>query len=222
MGRTVRAIELAGKVSTVEWLLRLVPPALGLMTWVWGAVEGWPSALIVIAGLVVFAASLGILTAGHYWWEILKAKRYPEHHKVVLRELAEALAELKASSLTVGAWERMSPTPHQVEHSERHRNLLMRVGQLIDQISYDKETAATCKDFAQLCSFIVYDAIHKDDYRESRQELDRLSEGLFRYLHSGKSVDRRKIELPHWIKENDKEAELRGQERDRSSVRRIA
>lgn len=222
MGKVGKAMDVVGRVSTLDWLLRLAPSGLAILTWALGVIQGWDPLTIFLVGLVAGAATFGIATAIHYWIGVLAAERLPEHHKAILRQLADALAEMKASALTVGSWERMNPTPHQTQHSERHRDIVHRAAQLIDQISYDAPTASTCKDFAQLCSFIVYDAIHKQDYRESRLELDRMSVGLFRYLHDGKSVDRSKIDLPDWIRENDEKARLNGLERDRSSVRRVA
>lgn len=167
----------------------------------------------------------GFRINGEHWflpWKWWGRDEITEHQKELYHRLADALADMKGSALTVGGWERNSPTPGQMEHARKHSEIAMRAGALIDQISYDKPTADTCRDFAQLCHFIVYDAIHKQDYSESRAELDRLSIGLFRYLHAGKSVNRKKINLPDWIRKQDDEAAQRGQDRDRRSVRRTA
>jgi hypothetical protein len=179
--------------------------------------------LSITVGIGIFA--WGVRINGQLWflpWRWWNETEVTEHQKELYHRLADALAEMKASALTVGGWERNSPTPGQIEHSRRHHDITMRAGALIDQISYDKPTADTCRDFAQLCHFIVYDAIHKQDYRQSRLELDRLSAGLFRYLHAGKSVNRKGIDLPDWIRKQDEEAAERGRDRDRSSVRRDA
>jgi hypothetical protein len=209
-----------GNLQVLYWLLSA---GVGIVVGWLRLLDGYSTSQVALAALLAFAAATVILFLGdHLVRRLLSERGQPERHKVILHQLAEALAEMKASALTVGAWERGDPAIFQREHSERHRGIVMRVGQLVDQISYDKPTADTCRDFAQLCSFIVFDALHKTDYRESRIELDRMSVGLFRYLHAGKSVDRKKIDLPDWIRKNDEEAKRRGQDRDRSSVRRTA
>lgn len=215
-----KMLRALGHVSALDWAYRLAPVVFGIAMAVWALVQGWPTVAIALAGLLSFTALMVLVTLGHYWLARYKEQQLPERHRAILIELATRLAELKTSALTVGAWERNSPTPHQMRHSERHKEVVERLAQLIDQVSYDEPTASTCKDFAQLCHFIVYDAIHKQDYSESRQELDRMSVGLFRQLHAGRSIDRSKVELPNWIRQQDEEARQQGRERNRSSVRR--
>lgn len=181
------------------------------------------SLLSTIVGTGIFA--WGVRINGEHWflprrwWD---ESEVTEHQKELYHRIADALAEMKGSALTVGGWERNSPTPAQMEHSRHHHEITMRAGALIDQISYDRATADTCRDFAQLCHFLVYDSIHKQDYSQSRAELDRLGVGLFRYLHAGKRVNRKRIDLPEWIRKQDEEAARRGEDRERRSVRRPA
>lgn len=92
-------------------------------------------------------------------------------------------------------------------HSGAYTAVKREADALVDQIAYDRSTYATCKDFIHLCGLVVHDQLVKGDVRENRDDMDKMSADLFRYLHSGRSVKRNKVHLPQWIIDNDKRTE---------------
>jgi hypothetical protein len=116
-----------------------------------------------------------------------------ERHKAILLALAEPLARLQELAMVYGPRDLAGIAAAQAEAEG-----------LVAQIPYDQETSKTVRDFINVCRMLVSDFETHADERENRQIVHRLSISLFRYLHAGRPVKRRKIEMPDWMREGDK------------------
>ena len=118
------------------------------------------------------------------WWQAV-GSRYPERHKTILHDLADALAEVQDLALARSWWSPHTSHLLRQEHSEKFQDVLAKARKLIEQIPYDAGTQHTARDFVQACSITAHDAFNGYDDRESRTDADRIAKGIFRYLHDG-------------------------------------
>lgn len=154
---------------------------------------GWALTLICV-GLV------GVVTTAIFLFMSMIPKRAPGRHEAILHSLADALADVQDLALAQQWWSAQSDYTLRAEHFQKYQDALTKTRRLIDQIPYDKSTAQTAKDFVQACSIAANDAQQGHDDRESRSDVFRIAPGLFRYLHDGRSVNRRKVGLPDWCR----------------------
>jgi hypothetical protein len=78
----------------------------------------------------------------------------------------------------------------------------MQVEELISEIPYDEGTAQTVRDFLQACAIAAEKHNTADEMREARDDVSRIAPSLFQQLHQGVRIDRSKIDLPDWCRED--------------------
>lgn len=123
--------------------------------------------------------------------------KYPPRHAAILQELADSLAELKETALRTAGLS--SYVPGSLERLYAAFDPpYRRARSLIEQISYDRPTAQTARDFVHICSMIITDTMANQGSGDQRKELEEMSGPIFRALHSGKSINRAAIPLPQW------------------------
>jgi hypothetical protein len=131
---------------------------------------------------------------------------FPERHKEIVQSLADPLSRLEHVSLDRAAWRPQSGPERLQEHFDRFNAAKEEAERLIGQIPYDPSTVHTVRDFIHACSLAREDIRRCEDERESRSDVYRISPGLFRFLHEGRSVDRQKVDLPDWCRVNEGKA----------------
>jgi hypothetical protein len=155
----------------------------------------------VAAGILLFI--WGIKWDGQHWWHLAWSSAtypFPERHKQILQSLADTLAEVQNLSLAKAYWNPQTHHALRQEHLGKLADARSRAENLNEQIPYDPATMQTVRDFLHAAQIVVHDALQNWDDRESRSDLDRIAAGLFFYLHDGKAVNRRKIDLPDWCR----------------------
>ena len=155
-----------------------------------GAVMMWPEQWWIGVALIVAAVLFllwGVRINGNRLWQPWWRRRLPERHTAILHNLASPLARVQELSMVYGQRDLSGIAAAKAEAEG-----------LVAQIPYDQDTSQTVRDFLNVCGMIVSDFQMHCDERENRGIAQRMSIGLFRYLHDGKPVDRRKIELPDW------------------------
>lgn len=150
---------------------------------VWQPVLFWFGVALAIFAAVIWPI-IGFAMKG--------GRRFPERHRAILQELAAPLATVQEQATTYGQRDFGKMTAARAQTEE-----------LIGQIPYDHETVRMVRDFLQACAIVTHTHNTAAEMREARQDVARVSPALFRYLHDGKSVDRRKIDLPDWMRDGD-------------------
>ena len=157
-----------------------------------GALVIWPDDKLI--GYILFAAAAllfvwGFRLNGKHLWQGWRRPQVPERHAAILQELAAPLAAVQEQATTYGQCDlgKMASAKAEVED-------------LISQIPYDWDTVTTVRDFLQACSIVTDTHNTADEMRQAREDVARISPTLFHQLHDGKSVDRRKVDLPDWCR----------------------
>jgi hypothetical protein len=190
MGSNERGALISGGLTGSFWLAVLCfklafPNMIVPFSW---ALTGFAVGVVGIIVTLAFAAAS------------IFSRHPPRRHEAILHSLADALAEVQDLALDRAWWNPQSAPTLRAEHFQKYQDALTKARRLIDQIPYDKSTTQTAKDFVQACSIAANDAQQGYNDRESRSDVARIAPGLFRFLHDGRSVRRRKVDLPDWCR----------------------
>jgi hypothetical protein len=154
-----------------------------------GTLAPWIQAVGFSAGAVLFFIGIAA-TVGHFGWNLAFSPKLSERHEAILLALPPPLARVQELSMVYGPRDR-----------DGIREATLEAERLVAEIPYDDATSQTVRDFLHFCELVVHDSEMRWDDRENRDIVHRMSIGLFRYLHEGKPVDRRKIDVPDWLRE---------------------
>jgi hypothetical protein len=169
--------------------------------------RGWPpsrtTGLTALASLV--EETRAKCAEGNAELERRKAKSFPapsftERHREIVQSLAEPLSRLERVALDRAAWTAQWGAERLQASFAAFTDAKETAESLIAQIPYDPSTVQTIRDFIRACEIVIEITRQDEDDRDARKEVHRISPGLFRFLHQGRSVDRAQVDLPDWCR----------------------